>query len=64
MCSECAETVHYVDNVHLHDQPAENPSSSPYSNSIANSILSLQFLSLGTFPALIRWGILMRTLMR
>jgi len=29
--------------------PAENPSSIPSSNSIANSILSLQFLSLGTF---------------
>ena len=33
--------------------------SSSSCNSIANSILSLHFLSLGTFLVLIRWGIIM-----
>ena len=42
LCTDCVQIVH-----HLHDSPVQN--SSPSSNSIPNSILSLRFLSLGMF---------------
>ena len=70
MCKECAESVHCVEIVLIMciyaTFRAENslPPSDSIVYSIANSILSLHFLSLGTVIVLIRCGILVRTLMR